>query len=79
MSFVDPPSALRVGERHPLSITATGADPVVEAGPVTWTSSARNVVDVDADGIATGMSPGVAWITAECGGANAMVEIEVVR
>jgi hypothetical protein len=79
VTFVDPPSVLRVGERHPLPINAVVAEQPVETGPIHWSSSARDVIEVDSDGIATGMGPGTAWITAETGGANAMVEIEVVR
>jgi serine/threonine protein kinase len=67
------------GERMRLHATAAGAAGVVLAGePVTWTSSAPEVADVDAQGEVLGVRPGTARIAAVCGTRSAVADVTVV-
>lgn len=77
LGFVDAPETLHLGERRPLVVVARVGDDVVDAGPVSWTSSASEIVELE-DGTAVGRRPGTAWVTARARGASAMLELEVV-
>jgi hypothetical protein len=79
LSFVSPPSTLRVGAPVTLQVAASAGGEPVEARQVEWTSSDERVVQIDDQGRAIGVAPGVAYLTARAGGSSAMVEVEVVR
>jgi hypothetical protein len=78
VSFVGPPSSLRVGEVQPLLIAAQVGDQTVEPGPIQWATSDPAVLVVDPNGTAIAAGAGTAYVTATTNGGNAMVEIEVV-
>ncbi|MEZ4236305.1 MAG: hypothetical protein R3F59_09120 [Myxococcota bacterium] len=79
LTFVSPPSTLRVGVPVALRVAAsTGGEPV-PVGAVSWQSSDPAVVRIGDDGEAIGVAAGVAYLTARAEGASAMVEVEVVR
>ncbi len=77
LSFVDAPESLRVGEARALSVVARAGEQPVDVGPLTWSTSAPEVVRVDG-GTVTAVLPGTAWVTARARGASAMLELEVV-
>lgn len=77
LSFVDPPSTLRVGDAVALAVVAQVGERAVDAGLVTFVTSDDGVVGIDDHGRAVGRGPGTAYVTARAKGTSAMVEIEV--
>lgn len=75
---VEPPSSVPVGATRRVTVAATAGDAEIDAGRVVWTTSNPEVLAVDPSGTVTGLSPGVAYLTAQARGASAMVELEVV-
>lgn len=78
LRFVDPPSAVLVGRTVVLRIQGHLGDEVVEdVGPLSWESSNEGVLIVSA-GEATGVEPGVAYVTAEsASGSRATVQLTI--
>jgi uncharacterized protein YjdB len=71
-------TATLVGATMPLTARVLAADNAVLPNvPVTWTTSNSTVATVDANGVLTGVGPGVATITATGGGASGSVPIHV--
>lgn len=65
------PASLEVvsGQIHDLSAVALDANgTTVASGPVQWSSSAPDVVDVSSGGVVTALAPGLASVTASVGG-----------
>lgn len=77
VSFVSPPSTIRVGQSRSVAIKATAGERVIEPGPIEWTASDPSIFRVDGQGTLTALSPGVGYLTARAAGAFAMVQIEV--
>ena len=77
LAFVDPPSSLPVGASRTVEVAARVGQTRVEPGPITWSTSNPEVVEVDATGTVVGVGAGVAYLTARARGASAMVEVEV--
>lgn len=77
ISFVDPPARLGVGETLPLRVRGRIGNTVVVPGEIRWSSSAPGVASVDPAGQLVGIAPGIAYITANGGRGEAMLEIEV--
>jgi hypothetical protein len=78
LAFVDPPSSLPVGASRQVAVAARAGETEIDAGRVVWKSSNTEVLGVDPSGRVSGMSAGVAYLTAQARGASAMVEVEVV-
>lgn len=70
--FDAPPGRIAVGDTQALSIIVEGS-----ADGVEWSTSDPGIVTVTADGQVTGVSQGVAYITAQSGAAAAMMEAVV--
>ncbi len=50
-----------------------------EGGVITWTSNNTGIVEIDSNGIMTGVSEGTAVITGTCGGAKADWQVTVTK
>ena len=72
LRFVEPPAHVDVGATVSLVVAIEGAD-----AAVSWASSDGSVLTVDPSGVATGVGPGIAYVTASAGTASAMLELEV--
>lgn len=77
LSISPPVRSAIAGQRLRLEARAfsAGGDPA--ADPVTWTTSARDVATVRADGLLEARAPGTARITARAGRAEASFELQV--
>lgn len=71
LTFVSPPARIAVGAEVTLQLGGGGS-----AADVAWESSDPTVLEVRA-GVARGVSPGVAYVTASVVGVQAMAEIAV--
>ena len=69
---------LVAGQRLRLSASVTSEDGDARQDTVTWRSSARAIVRVDANGIVTAVAPGRASVTAAVGSVTERVPVEVV-
>jgi len=78
LRLVDVPVYVVTGETAMLKIEARVGQRIVDTGEATWASSDPSVALVG-DGVITGQTPGVAFITARMGTSEAMAEIEVVE
>ena len=71
-------ASLEEGETRQLqSVVADGAGNPLTGRPVTWSSSNSAVAQVSATGLVTGVSAGVASVTATVEGVGAVAGIEV--
>ncbi len=68
---------LKDGESVALKYTVKKDGEVVENAPVTFTSDNPEIVEVSEDGVITGVSGGIAKITASVGGASATARVSV--
>lgn len=69
---------IEVEETKPLSATAFGpAERRLEGRAMTWRSTVPAVVQVDAKGTLTGVSPGTAAVVASCDGKEGLVSVAV--
>jgi len=69
---------LVAGQRRRLSAGVTSEDGDARQDTVTWRSSSRAIVRVDANGIVTAVAPGRASVTAAVGAVTERVPVEVV-
>jgi hypothetical protein len=69
---------LVAGQRLRLSASVTSEDGDARQDTVTWRSSSRAIVRVDANGIVTAVAPGRASVTAAVGSVTERVPVEVV-
>ncbi len=68
---------LKDGESEPLKYTVKKDGEVVENAPVSFTSDHPEIAEVSQDGTVTGVSEGVATVTASVGGASATARVSV--
>lgn len=76
LGFSHVPAVVSVGEEAEIGVEARAGDEPVPAGPVDWSSSDPAVLSV-AGGKLRGVAPGVAYVTAKRGAAEAMAQVEV--
>ena len=72
LRFDHAPGVLPVGRSEQLELVVDGV-----RGPVTWRSSNPAVVSVSDEGRVVGHAPGVAYVSARIGNAEAMIELRV--
>lgn len=77
LRFEHPPTNAEVGEQVELTVLGFYQEVPVEVSP-RWTSSDPTTATVSEAGIVTGRRTGIVYITAEVGGAEAMLELVVV-
>ncbi|HXY32535.1 MAG TPA: Ig-like domain-containing protein [Gemmatimonadaceae bacterium] len=78
VSIGTPVGKLVVGQTMRLSALAFAANNDRARDPISWSSSARGVLSVDGDGVATAVAPGRATLTAKAGSATATLPVQVV-
>jgi len=77
LRFDEPPETLVVGERVSLTVHGHRGEEDVPAPDLRWSSSAPEILTVDAAGTLTAMAEGVAYVTAQGANGDAVVEIRV--
>jgi uncharacterized protein YjdB len=77
LRFVEPPETLAVGDTKGLHVEALLSGENVDPGELAWSSSHPEIATVTATGQATGVAPGVAWVSARAGSAEATLELRV--
>ncbi len=77
---VDPnPARMVAGQRLKLTALARSADGDSATERIAWRSSAPNVIQVDANGLATALAAGRATITASAGAASQSLQVTVMN
>lgn len=79
LRFDAPPDTLTVGQRVTLTLHAHRGAEDGPAPTLRWTSSAPDVLTVDASGTVSALREGVAYVTAQGANGDAVVEIRVSR
>lgn len=75
--FVGAPAQIGIGEAVPLQVAARRGGEDARPGALAWSSSDPLVLTVDGEGVARGVSAGVAFVTVDGHGSTAMAEIRV--
>ena len=77
LTIVEPPQKVAVGQSQPLKVQGRMGEETVEPGPLEWSSSAPSILTVTPEGVVTGVSPGVAYVTVKAANGEAMLELAV--
>ncbi len=75
--ILEPPAALGVGARQPLHVEVQIGGEATDPGEIAWSSSDEAIATVSAAGEVVGVAPGVVYVTARKGAAEAMAEIAI--
>jgi len=77
LKILEPPAALKVGDRQPLHLQAELGGQPSEPGEIAWSTNDAEIATVSEAGEVLGVAPGVVYITAAKGDSRAMVEISI--